>query len=387
MAVVVFALVAVSAPASAAVNRAVAQLAPTPPMGWSSWYGFGCAINDALYERTANAMVRSGMAAAGFRYVNIDDCWMARKRDSAGALVPNPVEFPDGISGLARYVHSLRLRLGIYLDAGSATCTGFPGSAGHYSQDARTIASWGVDAVKVDYCRARPAAPKPIYKRIQEALAATHRPITLNVCEWGYQDPWLWAPDIANSWRISGDYFSYGAPHNYWKAMLRVVDFNAGLAGYSRPGAYNDPNQLLIGTGVLKVSEERVQFSLWSMMAAPLIAGGELSKISRGTLGILTNREVIAVDQDPAGLQGTRTTDDSAHQVWVRQLKDGSEALLVVNTSTRNATDKLDLSHIGLPAASSYDVRDLWQHRSTRSSGTMLVKVAPHDVRMFRVRS
>jgi alpha-galactosidase len=386
VAVVVFALVAMSAPAAASVNRTVAQLAPTPPMGWSSWYGFGCAINDALFERTANAIVRSGMAAAGYRYVNVDDCWMARKRNAAGALQPNPVEFPEGISGLASYVHGLRLKLGIYLDAGSATCTGFPGSAGHYGQDARTIATWGIDAVKVDYCRARPAAAQPIYKRIQQALAATHRPITLNVCEWGYQDPWLWAPQIANSWRISGDYFSYGAPHNYWKALLRVVDFNAGLAGYSRPGAYNDPNQLLIGTGVLKVSEERAQLSLWSMMAAPLIAGGELSKISRATLQVLTNREVIAIDQDPAGLQGTRTTDDSAHQVWVRQLKDGSEALLVLNTSSRAAAYKLDVSHIGLPAASSYVVRDLWQHRSSRTSGPMLVTVASHDVRMLRVQ-
>ncbi|MGZ6652444.1 MAG: glycoside hydrolase family 27 protein, partial [Solirubrobacteraceae bacterium] len=291
---IVFVLAALSAPASASVNRAIARLAPTPPMGWNSWYGFGCAVNDALYKRTANAIVRSGMAAAGYRYVNIDDCWMARKRDAAGALVPNPVEFPNGIAGLASYVHGLRLKLGIYLDAGTATCTGFPGSAGHFGQDAKTIASWGIDAVKVDYCRARPAAPRPIYRRIQQALAATHRPITLNVCEWGYQAPWLWAPEIANSWRISGDYFSYGAPHNYWKALLRVVDFNAGLAGYSRPGAYNDPNQLLVGTGVLKVSEERAQLSLWSMMAAPLIAGGELSKISRATLSILTNREVIA---------------------------------------------------------------------------------------------
>src|ERR1019366_7265872 len=165
MAVGVFALVAMSAPAAASVNRPIARLAPTPPMGWSSWYGFGCAINDALYKRTANTIVRSGMAAAGYRYVNIDDCWMARKRDAAGALQPNPVEFPEGISGLASYVHVLRLNLGIYLDAGSATCTGFPGSAGHFGQDARTIATWGIDAVKVDYCRARPAAPQPIYKR------------------------------------------------------------------------------------------------------------------------------------------------------------------------------------------------------------------------------
>jgi alpha-galactosidase len=405
------------APGGGAPSRgSLASLSPTPPMGWNSWYHFGCGIDEALYKRTARKIVSSGMAAAGYRYVQVDDCWMTRTRDASGALQPNRLEFPDGISGLASYVHALGLKLGIYLDVGTATCTGFPGSAGHFSQDIHTIASWGVDYVKVDYCRARPAPAKPIYNRIQKAIAATHRAMVLNVCEWGYQSPWLWAPNIATSWRTTGDYFSYGAPQNYWKAMLKVADLNERLSKFSRPGAYNDPNQMLVGTGVLNAAEERSQMSLWSMMAAPLTAGGDFRYLSSTTLQALTNREVIAIDQDPAGLQGKRVTSDSARQVWVRQLRGGSRALLLLNTRSVPVTIQLDVSQIGLspatkqpgsssastpsgpqpgspsaslpagpPAASSYVIRDLWQHSTWQTPGPVSLRIGPHDVRMLRV--
>jgi alpha-galactosidase len=171
----------------------------------------------------------------------------------------------------------------------------------------------------------------------------------LNICEWGYQSPWQWGPGIGTTWRTTGDYFSYGAPRSYWKAILKILDLNAVLASYARPGAFNDPNALLIGTKVLTVSEERAQMSLWSMLAAPLIAGGALDTASRDTIGILTNREVIAVDQDQAGIQGVRVSTDAVHQVWVRRLQDGSRAVLLLNASWAAATVTADVASLGLP--------------------------------------
>jgi alpha-galactosidase len=355
-------------------------------MGWSSWYRYGCRVAEPLIKRTADAIAANGMAAAGYKYVDIDDCWMSRQRDPSGALVANPHRFPGGIPMLASYVHAKDLKLGIYLDTGSATCTGFPGSAGHYAQDAQTVAGWGVDAVKLDFCRTRPAQAKPVYQRFERALDQTGRRIMLNICEWGYQAPWTWAEGIGSTWRTTGDYFSYGAPRSYWKAILKILDLNADLATYARPGAFNDPNALLIGTGVLTVPEERAQMSLWSMLAAPLIAGGDLARVSRATLRILTNSAVIAVDQDHGGMQGTRVAVDAFHQVWQRKLADGSRALLFLNPTTTPALQTFDLAALGLSAGRTYTVHDLWQRRSFRRSGRIAVWVGGHDVRMLLLR-
>jgi alpha-galactosidase len=352
-------------------------------MGWSSWYHFGCGIGESLFERTAQAMATNGMAAAGYRYVDIDDCWMTRQRTPAGELEPNARRFPDGIFGLAAYVHSQGLKLGIYLDTGAATCTGFAGSIGHYQQDARTIAGWGVDALKLDFCRTRPARAAPIYRRWQQALESTGRRIMLNICEWGYQDPWKWAPGIGSTWRTTGDYFSYGAPRSYWAAILRILDLNAGLATFARPGAFNDPNALLVGTGVLTVQEERAQMSLWSVLAAPLIAGGDLAHVSAATLRILTNRAMIAVDQDQGGMQGERIVDDTVHQVWERPLKDGSFALLFLNPTGTSGFESVPMSVLGLPDRH-YNLRDLWLNRTFMSGGNVRVWVGAHDIRMFK---
>jgi alpha-galactosidase len=244
-----------------------------------------------------------------------------------------------------------------------------------------------VDYVKVDYCRARPAPAKSTYTRVQQALAATRRPIVLNICDWGYQQPWIWGPGVGSTWRTTGDYFSYGAPRSFWNAMLKVADLNERLASYSRPGAFNDPNALLVGTGFLTPTEERTQFSLWSMLAAPLIAGGEVTSMSSQTLATLTNSEVIGIDQDPAGLQGNRIVNDHNHQVWLRRLADGSEALLVINTGKVAGIFHVDVSKIGLAPTTGYLVRDVWQRRTWRVTGPMQIHVWPHDVRMLRVRA
>jgi alpha-galactosidase len=370
-----------------ASRASIAAIAPTPPMGWSSWYKFGCGINEALFERTARAFVSTGMAAVGYRYVNIDDCWMTKTRSTSGALRPNPVLFPDGISGVAAYVHARGLRLGIYLDTGSATCTGFPGSAGHFKQDVSALAAWKVDYIKADYCRSRPAPALPIYTKLQQAIAASGRQMLLSICEWGYEDPWQWGSGVGSTWRTTGDYFSYGAPRDYWKAILKILDLNAGLAPYAHPGAWNDPNAMLIGTGALTSTEERAQLSLWSMLAAPLIAGGDLSTASRTTISVLTNRDVIAVDQDRAGEQGTRVVRAANYQVWLRTLAGGSHALLLLNSGSRPATLTTDLPSLGLPLRSAYLVRDLWSHRSYQTQGRISARVQPHDVLMVKVNA
>jgi alpha-galactosidase len=375
---------AAGAPAAASASLATTSaLTPTPPMGWSSWYRYGCRVAEPLIRRTADAMSTNGMAAAGYSYVDIDDCWMTRQRDPSGALIANPRRFPDGIAYLAQYVHQRNLRLGIYLDTGSRTCTGFPGSSGHFAQDAQTVAAWGVDAVKLDFCRTRPAHAKPLYERFQQALADTGRRIMLEICEWGYESPWKWAQGIGSTWRTTGDYFSYGAPHDYWSAILKILDLNEGLAQYARPGAFNDPNALLVGTGVLTVPEERAQMSLWSVLAAPLIAGGDLQHISRDTLRILTNRDVIAIDQDHAGMQGTRVASDAAHQVWQRKLQDGRRALLFLNPTRTPGFQTFDLTTLGLRGDRTYRVRDLWQQRVITTPSTITVWVGARDVRLL----
>jgi alpha-galactosidase len=362
-------------------------LAPTPPMGWNPWYQFGCAINEQLIEQTAQAMVASGMAAAGYRYVNLDDCWMAARRAADGSLQANPQTFPDGIAGLASYVHGLGLKLGIYLDAGTRTCQGLPGSSAHYAQDAATMASWGVDFIKVDYCYTNLIPPRPVYAAMHAALMAVGRPIVLSVSDDGFGRPWRWGAPVANLWRTTNDYMAYGARSgDWWGALLKIVDINAGLFRFAAPGAWNDPDVLLNGTGLLTAPQERSQFSLWSMMAAPLLVGGDVRTMSPATASVVTNPEVIAVDQDRGGLQGVRIADSGSHQVWLRRLADGSHALLFFNAGPQAATLTMSASRAGL-AHQRYAVRDLYLHRSwVSSAATIRARVAPDDVVMLRVR-
>lgn len=375
------------ASASPPASASMVALAPTPPMGWNPWYKFGCGINEQLVEQTAQAMVASGMAADGYRYVNLDDCWMAATRDANGNLQANPQDFPDGIAALAAYVHGLGLKLGIYLDAGTYTCMGLPGSANHYAQDAATIASWGVDYVKLDYCFTGLIPPGPVYASMHQALLAAGRPIVLSVADDGFGLPWQWGPGVASLWRTTNDYEAYGATSgNWWGAVQTMADLNSALARYAGPGAWNDPDMLLTGTGLLTTAQERSQFSLWSMMAAPLLVSTDLRTMTPATVSILTNREVIAVDQDPLGLQGVRIADRGPHQVWLRTLADGSRAVLFFNTGPRAAILEMSAARAGL-AHAPYVVRDLWRHRSwVSSAATIRVTVAPDDVVMLRLR-
>lgn len=354
-------------------------LARTPPMGWNSWNHFGCNVSEQLIKEEADAIAASGMRDAGYRYVVIDDCWQT-SRDASGAIVADSVRFPHGIGSLAAYVHSKGLKFGIYTDAGTKTCQGRPGSLGHEVQDARTYASWGVDYVKEDWCNAAGLVAPKQYARFRDALAHSRRPMVLSICEWGSNQPWEWAPPIGNLWRTTDDI------EDKWTSMLSNLDQNAQHAAVVRPGAWNDPDMLEIGNGGMSDDEYRAHFSLWAIMAAPLMAGHDVRTMSPSTKEILTNAEVIAVDQDSLGRQGLLVWESSPElQVWAKPLADGSRAVALLNRSSAAAKITASFARLGLRSDSA-SVRDLWAHaeRGTfrREYST---EVPGHAVVMLRV--
>src|SRR3989454_382296 len=330
-------------------------LARTPPMGWNSWNHFGCNVSEQLIKETADAIVAIGMRDAGYRYVVIDDCWEV-SLDAAGALVADSTRFPHGIKTLADYVHAKGLGFGIYTDAGTNTCQRRPGTYGHEDQDARTFAAWGVDYVKEDWCHAEHLDAPTQYAKFRDALAKAGRPIVFSICEWGSNQPWEWAPQIGNLWRTTGDI------QDKWSSMLSLLDVSSQHASVAHPGAWNDPDMLEVGNGGMTDDEYRAHFSLWAIMAAPLMAGNDLRGMSAATREILTNAEVIAVDQDSAGVQGTLVASNPPElQAWAKPLKDGSKAVVLLNRSGLQTAMSVSWWRIGLHAGPAR-VRDLWAH-------------------------
>uniref|UniRef100_UPI0035A95A54 glycoside hydrolase family 27 protein n=1 Tax=Streptomyces odontomachi TaxID=2944940 RepID=UPI0035A95A54 len=362
-------------PASALGNG----LALTPQMGFNDWNAYGCNVTESLIKSTAQAMHDNGMQAAGYTYVNIDDCWMTHARDSNGRLVPDSAKFPDGISGTADFVHSLGLKLGIYEDAGSATCAGYPGSLGHETTDAQTFASWGVDYLKYDNCNNDGSSARTRYTAMRDALAATGRPILFSLCSWGQESVWTWGADIGNSWRTTGDIQAS------YSSMLSIFKANVGLAGYAGPGQWNDPDMLEIGNGSMSVTEQQTEFSLWAEMAAPLIAGTNIPQASDTTLGILTNKAVIAVDQDPLGKQGTEVSSAGGHHVLAKPLSGGDVAVALFNETDSTATLSTTAAAIGKSGASSYQLTDLWTGATRTTGDTISASVPAHGTVLYRV--
>jgi len=332
-------------------------LARTPPMGWNSWNHFAEKVDDGVVRAAADAMVISGMAAAGYTYINIDDTWEAG-RDARGNIVPNR-KFPD-MKALADYVHGKGLKLGIYSSPGPLTCGGYEGSFGHEEQDARTYASWGIDYLKYDWCSMGRIYPnsdlRAGYQKMGEALLASGRPIVFSLCEYGMGDVWTWGPAVSgNLWRTTGDI------SDNWKSMENI-GFNQGrLAPYARPGHWNDPDMLEVGIGGMTPTEYRTHFSLWCMLAAPLMAGNDLSTMSADTREILTNREVIAIDQDAFGQEATRTYQKGGIDVFTRFLSDGGYAVAVFNRNAGETPASFTWEEAGI-TAKAYAVRDLWRH-------------------------
>jgi alpha-galactosidase len=362
-------------------------LALTPPMGFNDWNAFGCNVSEQLIKQTADFFVSSGMKAAGYDYVNIDDCWMTHQRDpDTGRLVPDPVKFPDGIKGTADYVHSLGLKLGIYEDAGTATCAGYPGSLGHEQIDAQTFADWGVDYLKYDNCNNAGSTTTEQYVQrysaMRDALAATGRPIVYSICEWGVNHPWTWAGDVGNLWRTTGDI------SDNWNSLKSIIRQNAPLDQAAHPGAWNDPDMLEVGNGGMSDTEYKTHFALWAEMAAPLLVGTDLRRASQETMNILLNKDVIAIDQDSLGVQGHVVQTDGAHLVFAKPLADGDVAVALYNSGDTAATMSTTASQVGLPSArGAYALTDLWTKKVTESAGAIRAQVPAHGTVLYRVRA
>jgi alpha-galactosidase len=371
------------------VNKVPNGLALTPPMGLNSWNKFASNNNERIVRDTADAMVASGMRDAGYQYVVIDDCWHG-VRDANGFITADPQKFPSGIKGLADYVHSRGLKFGIYSDAGRLTCGGRPGSQGHEYQDALTYARWGVDYLKYDWCSTGDRNAKEAYALMADALRQSGRPIVFSMCEWGTAKPWLWAKNVGNLWRTTGDIWDSFATkdkaHDWAHPMLEIVDFNEPLWPYAGPGHWNDPDMLEVGNGGMTAAEYRSHFSLWSMMAAPLMAGNDIAHMDETTKSILLNKEVIAVDQDKLGVQGHRVWKDGDREIWVKPLTGGGKALLLFNRGGAPTTIRATAEQLGYSGSSRARVRDLWAHKDRgRWSGSIEATVEPHGVAMFRI--
>jgi alpha-galactosidase len=362
-------------------------LAATPPMGWNTWNKFGCNINEKLVRQAADQMVASRMKDAGYIYIVIDDCWHGQ-RDARGDIQPDKEHFPSGIKALADYVHSRGLKFGIYSDAGTKTCAGRPGSRGHEFQDAQQYAAWGVDYLKYDWCNTGTQDAQASYTTMSEALRATGRPIVFSICEWGTNKPWLWARGVGNLWRTTGDIWDHweGKSDDNRLGVMDILDLQVGLSEYAGPGHWNDPDMLEVGNGGMTAEEYRSHFSLWALLAAPLIAGNDLADMSEETKSILTNKEVIAIDQDPLGSQGRRIRKTGDAEVWVKQLADGNRAVILLNRSNHQGEMTLDWEDMGYPTHLEAKLRDLWKHQDIGIYRDKFTTMVPsHGVVMLQV--
>jgi alpha-galactosidase len=348
-------------------------------MGWNSWNHFAEHVDDKVIRDAADAMVSSGLKDAGYVYINIDDTWQGQ-RDAHGAIQPNS-RFPD-MKALADYVHSKGLRLGIYSSPGHKTCAGYEGSIGHEEQDAQTYANWGIDYLKYDWCQSSGTLEqmKIGYTKMQQAIKKTGRPIVFSLCEYGWNKVWEWGPSVGgNLWRTTGDI------SDEYRVMAEIGFNQNGLEKFAGPGHWNDPDMLEVGNGGMTEDEYRTHFSLWSLLAAPLIAGNDLSKMTPYTLEMLTNREVIAVDQDPSGKQGYRIAQEGPFEVWMKPMADGSLVVGLFNRQRTTEKMTVNFSQIGLQGEVS--VRDLWLKKDLGSfRDSYSANVPRHGVVLVRIK-
>ena len=393
------ATIAYLVPASAATGSP----AVTPPLGWNSWNTFGCNINEAKIKGAADAMVNSGMKAAGYQYVVVDDCWQATTRDSAGNLRSDPARFPSGMKALGDYIHGRGLKFGIYQAPREKTCAqmfnglgGATGALGHEQQDANTFASWGVDFLKYDWCSGWGTVNDQItsFSTMRDALRATGRPIVYSInpnsahantgpsYDWGsVADMWRTTEDITDKW-------SSGCRADCFMGITEILDVQAPIHGWSGPQHWNDPDMLEIGVrGTFTPTENRAHFSMWAIMAAPLIAGNDITTMPTDVRTVLTNTDVIAINQDAAGRQAQRVRDFGETEVWAKTLADGSAAVALLNRSASTATISTTAADAGIPGASGYTLFDVWTKATTNTSGAISATVPAHGVVMYRVRT
>jgi alpha-galactosidase len=371
------------------------QVALTPPMGWNSWNFFAGRVTDKDIRDAADQLVATGMKDAGYVYINIDDTWEG-DRDASGVLHTNS-KFPD-MKALASYVHSKGLKLGIYSSPGPQTCAKYAASLDHEEQDAQLYASWGVDYLKYDLCSFRQSvmntqAPDDkaaqmrlmiaAYGKMDKALKTTGRPIVYSLCQYGWDAVWEWAPSVGgNLWRTTGDIQAN------WQSIYSILNEQAGLAKYAGPGHWNDPDMLEVGNGKLTLAENRTHFSMWAMLAAPLLAGNDLPNMTTDVRSILTNRDVIAIDQDRLGHEGTHIYSDGEVDVWTRHLSGGAMAIAVLNAGAdRYSTHPfhLDLAKLGLRGGQ--NGKDLWTGKEIALTNDMPLEIPSHDILLVRIAS
>ncbi|XP_010248383.1 PREDICTED: alpha-galactosidase 1-like [Nelumbo nucifera] len=352
----------------------------TPPMGWNSWNHFFCNIDEKVIRETADALVSTGLAKLGYQYVNIDDCWAEIARDDKGNLVAKKSTFPSGIKALADYVHSKGLKLGIYSDAGYFTCSRtMPGSLGHEEQDAKTFASWGIDYLKYDNCNNDGSRPTVRYPVMTQALMKAGRPIFFSLCEWGDLHPALWGAKVGNSWRTTGDIT------DNWESMMSRADMNEVYADLARPGGWNDPDMLEVGNGGMTKDEYIVHFSIWAISKAPLLIGCDVRNASKETMEIISNKEVIAVNQDPLGVQAKKVRMEGDQEVWAGPLSGHRTVVLLVNRGPWKYPVTAHWDDIGIPPNTVVEARDLWEHETlkTRFVGKLTVTMDSHACKMY----
>lgn len=387
-----------------ATTLAMAQKSPglalTPPMGWNSWNTFGTDINEKLVKEVADAFVKYGLKDAGYEYIVLDDGWMMRERDADYKLVPDPQKFPNGLKALADYIHAKGLKFGIYNCAGSQTCAGYPGSRGFEYQDAKQYADWGVDFLKYDWCNTQNLNAKGAYETMRDAIAATGRPMVFSICEWGDNNPWQWATEIGHMWRISGDII------NCWNCELSfgnfsswgiwpIINMRKDIRKYSGPGHWNDFDMMEVGNG-FPPAEDRVHFVMWCMVSSPLIMGNDVRTMSEETRKLLTNHEIIAINQDKLGIQGFRHINDGNFEVWVKPLDNNEWAIAFINMTEKEQFLDFDWNkhpiNDGLVGRSvevnrqAYQLRDLIHQKNMGNTQQKLIQsVASHDVLLIRL--
>ena len=361
-------------------------LALTPPMGWNSWNTFALDIHGDVVMQMADIMISSGMKDAGYNYIVVDEGWTSLTRDSAGNLVPDPKKFPQGMKVIVDYVHSKGLKFGIHSCAGNTTCSGFPGGMGHEYQDARLYASWGVDYLKYDWCDHGSADGRQTYTIMRDALYAAKRPVVYSVCEWGSNKPWEWGKDVAHLWRTTGDITNcYNCQGEYDMGMRFILKLQEGLEKYAGPDHWNDPDMLEVGNSGLTLTESRSHFSLWCMLASPLMAGNDLRKMSPDVLKILTNKEAIAVDQDKLGKQAYLYMEHISKLIYVKELSDGNWAICWHNNGNQAYTQRINWKHFSF-LKGEYDIYDIWKHKIIgTTSSNMEVDIDTHDVLFYKL--
>ncbi len=385
--------------ASAALAQKFEALAQTPQMGWNSWNKLGCNVDEKTIREMADAMAASGLKDAGYDYIVIDDCWQVG-RDAHGDVVADPVRFASGMKALADYVHGKGLRFGLYSDAGWQTCGKRTGSRGREFQDARRYAEWGVDYLKYDWCFTDGLKAEGAYQTMSTALKEAGRPVLFSLCEWGQSRPWSWAAQVGHSWRTTGDItacFDCVLDHGDWKAfgVLQIMDMQEGLRTHAGPGHWNDPDMLEVGNGMSE-SEDRAHFSIWAMLAAPLIAGNDLRSMSPATRAVLGNKAVIAIDQDALGVQGFKYSEHEGVEVWFKPLADGDWAFMALNRGKQAQDIRFDWArHVvkdgisGRDAALKtrrYALRDLWKDAAAGDTGQPLTaRLDAHEVLVLRL--